>query len=67
MLQYHYLCRLKKMSKEKKKSKLNALNRIKRKHILNRVVRSLTVGNTLSLALNDTNNANGTIHKHIVK
>lgn len=39
----------------------------KKTNILNSVVRSLTVGNTLSFALNDTNNANGTIHKHIVK
>lgn len=38
-----------------------------RKNSLSSVVRSLTVGNTLSLALNDTNNANGTIHKQIVK
>lgn len=35
--------------------------------VLNKSLRSLTVGRTLSFAFNDTNKANGTIHKQIVK
>lgn len=36
-------------------------------HLLNNGLRSLIVGSTLSLAFNDTNRANGTTHKQIVK
>lgn len=44
------------------------LKQILKSHNLpNNEVLSLTVGRTLSFALSETNNANGTIHRHKVK